>query len=98
MLLIIYLEYVTNHSFPAVRSVASSALNAPMLNIMNANYLGDLGQLFVIGLVGLFTFIAREIGGKEGLYAFLTGLIMNALVMTSIQFSGNSIMIGLKFA
>ncbi|CAD8076937.1 unnamed protein product [Paramecium primaurelia] len=98
MLLIIYLEYVTNHSFPQVRNIASAALNAPMLNIMNGIFLGDMGQLFFVGLTGLFIFISKEIGGNEGLYAFLTGLIMNAIVMTSIQFSGNSIMIGLKFA
>ncbi|CAD8085389.1 unnamed protein product [Paramecium sonneborni] len=98
MLLIIYLEYVTNHSFPQVRNIASAALNAPMLNVMNGNFLGDMGQLFFVGLIGLFIFISKEIGGNEGLYAFLTGLIMNAIVMTSIQFSGNSINIGLRFA
>lgn len=43
VLLIVYLEYMTNHSFPQVRNIGSAAINAPMLNVMNANYMGDMG-------------------------------------------------------
>lgn len=41
-LLTIYIEYVTNHSFPQVRKISIAALNAPTLNILTAHQIGNM--------------------------------------------------------
>lgn len=33
VLTVIYLEYLTNHSYPLVRNINNSGLNAPILNL-----------------------------------------------------------------
>lgn len=94
----VFLEYMTHHSFPQVRNLGSAALNAPMLNILNASYMGDMGQCFIMVMLGLGIFISIELSGMQGLYAFLTGVLMNQMVMISIQFAGNTILGGLRIA
>lgn len=98
ILMMVFLEYMTHHSFPQVRNLGSAALNAPMLNILNASYIGDLGQCFIMVMLGLGIFISIELSGMQGLYAFLTGVLMNQMVMISIQFAGNTILGGLRIA
>lgn len=98
ILMMVFLEYMTHHSFPQVRNLGSAALNAPMLNILNASYMGDMGQCFIMVMLGLGIFISIELSGMQGLYAFLTGVLMNQMVMISIQFAGNTILGGLRIA
>ncbi|KAM3141144.1 hypothetical protein pb186bvf_006749 [Paramecium bursaria] len=91
VLTVIYLEYLTNHSYPLVRNINNSGLNAPMLNLFASQYIGDMGQLFISVIVAFLILLAYNLNELEGLYALLTGLLVNTIVMMSTYWAGTCI-------
>ena len=89
MLLISIYEWLTSHGCSPVRNMSYSSVNRIFnMNIIYANYLGNVAVILPLALLAITIAITHHLGGLVGLLFYVVAYVMSLYLQMPIYFVG----------